>query len=642
MSRPTLSGWVGHAALNARGERCERPLPALDAWLGALTARLRPAAPARWRLRRHAAAVAAAVVPLAGLDEAGLDARIATLRARLLRTGLGDAALLAETFALISEATSRCLGKRPYPVQLMAARALLDGHMVEMATGEGKTLTAVLPAIAAALAGVPVHVVTVNAYLAERDAGLFAPLYARFGLSVGQVLPGQCPRTRAAAHACDVVYCVNQELVFDYLRQHLEPGVRPFAGRGLPFAIVDEADSVLIDEARTPLVIARELPGDTAAEWAPAHALADGLAAGVHYRIEPRERRVRLTGAGRRQLSGQAHGGVWGLARVREERVEQALTARHLFQRDRDYVLRDGEVQIVDEFTGRVLPDRTWERGLQQLIELKEGCTTHARRETIARLTYPRFFARYLHLAGMSGTLAEVAPELAVRYASTLVRIPTHRPLARRWLGRHVHVHAATRWQAIVERAAVLVAAGRAVLIGTRSVEASETLAAHLAARGLAAVVLNARQDADEAAIIAAAGAPGRITVATNMAGRGTDIGLDPAVRAVGGLAVILSEFHESARIDRQLYGRAGRQGDPGTAEAHASLDDELFQRFGGPLVRTLRQHWPWPTLPAWLATTLVGAAQRRAEAHNARIRAATVARDRHWTQSLAFSGGEE
>ena len=642
MSRPTLSGWIGLAPVNVRGERLDRSPSLLDGWLTALGARLRPGGAECRRLRRFAEAVTTAAAGLAELDDAALTERCAGLRARLLRSGLHREALLIETFALVSEYATRSLGKRPYPVQLMAGRALLDGRMVEMATGEGKTLTAALPAITAALAGVPVHVVTVNGYLAERDAALIGPLYVAFGLSVGTVLPGQCPALHDAAYACDIVYCVNQELVFDYLRQHLDAGVRPFAGRGLPFAIVDEADSVLIDESRTPLVIARELPGETAADWLPAHEMAGQLDAEVHYRIEARERRVRLTGAGRRRLAETEHHGAWRLARVREERVEQALTARHLFVRDRDYVLRDGEVQIVDEFTGRVLPDRTWERGLHQLIELKEGCATSARRETLARLTYPRFFARYLRLAGMSGTLAEVAPELAMNYATALVRIPTHRPQQRCWLGARLYAQSGARWQAIVERACQLAAAGRAVLIGTRSVEASEQLAGLLAGRGIGAVVLNARQDADEAAIIAGAGAPGRITVATNMAGRGTDITLTAAVRAAGGLAVILSEFHESARIDRQLYGRAGRQGDPGSAEAHASLDDELFVRHGRPWLRELARRWPGGVLPRWLGTALLADAQRRAEAHNARIRIATGEQDRHWSQSLAFSGGEE
>lgn len=604
---------------------------------------------------------------LACADEDVLTRRIAALRASLARSGLSRANTV-EGFALVREICARRLGKRHYPCQLMGGYAMLHGRLAEMMTGEGKTLTAVLPAVVVALAGVPIHVVTVNPYLAKRDAESLAGVYASFGLSVGLVEPDIEPCQRTQAYACDVTYCVNKDLVFDYLRDRIAqkkereaagPAVarwlrgrsdakdrRPALLRGLYFAIVDEADSVLVDEARTPLIISAELDDPHGrAMYEQALALASNLSANRHYRSHLKERSVELTESGRAAVAECFRGqeGLWSLARAREEWIERALSALHLFHLDRHYIIADGKIQIVDEYTGRVMPDRSWEQGLHQMIEVKEGVDLTRRRETISRITYQRFFRRYLRVAGMSGTVAEVAPEVRAVYGLDLLRIPPNRPVQRRNLGLKVFASSEFRWEAVLQSARVNAAAGRAVLIGTRSVEASECIAAKLRAAGLAHETLNARQDAEEAALIGRAGRSGQVTVATNMAGRGTDILLETSVRRAGGLHVILTEYHDASRIDRQLYGRAGRQGDPGSFEALVSLEDELFMAHAPRLVAWLRaRHREDGFITGPFAHLLRRAAQGAAERQNARIRQHTVTTDDHMEQALAFAGRGE
>jgi preprotein translocase subunit SecA len=675
-------------------ERADRHLHWVDrtlsAWAGRLVLWSSPLS--RARLRRFANAVLARGAELEAQDDASLETLIEALRASLPRTGLARPQVI-EAFALVREVSGRRLGVRHYPVQLMGGYALLRGRIAEMATGEGKTLTGLLPAVTVALARVPVHVVTVNEYLARRDAEELAPVLAAFGLSVGWIEPEQDPDERRRMYARDVTYCVNKDLVFDYLKDGLMTGQRTARGRtlrrfldgrvaadphllrGLCFAIVDEADSIFVDEARTPLIISSEKREAGARDdFAFALELARSLPASA-YRIVPAERAARLTPEGRalveaacaggsdlpiataggvphrdreiaptphrdREIAPTGRGGVWRFRRAREQMIEQALAALHLYERDTHYIIVEGKAQIVDESTGRTMPDRTWEHGLHQLIETKEGLETTKPRETIARITYQRFFCRYLRLAGMTGTGAEIAPEIRAVYGIDTLRIPTHRPIARKDLGERVFVRAADRWDAVVERVRDAVGQGRAVLVGTRSVEASEVLAALLARAGLEHTLLNARLDAEEAEIVAAAGQPGRVTVATNMAGRGTDIKLDPAVREAGGLHVILTEYHESRRIDRQLFGRAGRQGDPGSCESLVSLEDELFVTHAGWLVSSLL----WLSgadreLPGWLGGLLRRTAQAAAERRNARVRKRTLEGEKHKDRSLAFAG---
>src|SRR3954470_23758641 len=535
------------------------------------------------------------------LELAEIAAQAAALRPRLRRASAFTEDLAGEAFALVRAAAQATLGMRHFDVQLVGGMALLQGRVAEMETGEGKTLTATLAAATAAMAGHAVHVITVNDYLAERDAQHLRPLYQALGLTVGCVVHGMEPQARRAAYRCDVTYCSNKEITFDYLRDRLVLGGRPrpiaqrldvLAGagsgerlllRGLQFAIVDEADSVLVDEARTPLILSASLSAsDEQTVYRQALALARELGRD-DYSID--ERTVELTGRGRDRLRALATplGGLWSGPRRSERLVAQALTALELFERDKHYVVRDGKVQIVDEFTGRLMADRSWEQGLHQLIEIKEECEVTGRRETLARISYQRFFRRYLHLSGMTGTASEVADELFAVYRLRVARIPTHRPVQRRRLADRVYGRAADKWSPIVQAIAARHAAGQPVLVGTRSVAASEKLARLLDEAGLAYRLLNARQDADEAAIVAQAGERGRITVATNMAGRGTDIKLGAGVAELGGLHVICTELHDAFRIDRQLMGRCGRQGDPGSVRQYMALDDDVIKNGLGP-----------------------------------------------------------
>jgi preprotein translocase subunit SecA len=586
------------------------------------------------------------------------------LRADLRRHGFSPE-LVARSFALVREVAARTIGQRHFDVQLMGAWALLQGRLVEMATGEGKTLTASLAVCTAALAGTPVHVITVNDYLAERDAEAMGPIYRFLGLTTGVVKQGVPAGARRQAYGCDIAYCTNKELAFDYLRDRVALGrsggrlnmavealrdsreqASPLLLRGLHFGIVDEADSVFIDEARTPLILSATIDGTHELEmYRTALAFAQRMQAGQDYRIDERARRVELTDAGKARVGELAgsHPGVWTSLRGREELVTQGLTALLLFARDKQYVVSDGKVQIVDEFTGRIMADRSWELGLHQMIEAKEECELSAQRETLARITYQRLFRRYMRLAGMTGTAQEVSQEVWSVYRLRTVTMPLNRPSARRYLPGRLYAGAAEQWQAVADTAKIAAAQGRAVLIGTQSVDASEKLSAVLARNGIEHALLNAKQDRDEAAVVADAGQAGRVTVATNMAGRGTDIRLGPGVAERGGLHVILTECHASARVDRQLFGRGARQGDPGSCETVLSLDDELLRVFAAPLVALSRRLVP-PGRPAgsWLLELLRGVAQARAERHDARIRRDTLKQNLRMEKTLAFSGRHE
>jgi preprotein translocase subunit SecA len=587
------------------------------------------------------------------------------LRGTLRREGLRDE-LVAATFALVREVAGRTVGMRHFDVQLRGGWILLQGMIAEMETGEGKTLTATLPACTAALAGFPVHVITVNDYLTARDAELMRPVYAALGLSVGVVVNGGDPASRRAAYACDVTYCTNKELTFDYLRDRIALGsstnrvqlqVEKLAGaetrsarlvlRGLYFAIVDEADSVLVDEARTPLVISgRGDSGGAREMYEGALGLAERLVEGADFALDRRERQAHITDAGRAKLDEWAVAlpGVWSGRRRREELVAKALAALHLFERDKHYLVHHGKIQIIDEYTGRVLPDRSWELGQHQMIEAKEGVKLTDLQASLARMTYQRFFRRYLRLSGMTGTARDIAGELWNVYRLPVVRVPTNRPTRRTDIGERVFATEREKWAAIARRVRELHQQGRPVLIGTRSVAASELLSALLTTHGVSHQLLNARQDKEEAEIVAQAGQPGRVTVATNMAGRGTDISLAPEVVDRGGLHVIATELHESRRIDRQLFGRCARQGDPGSFEAIVSAEDELLRTYLGPAARWAARHRgiAASALGQRLLRRLLSAAQRRAEASHARIRRDLLRMDEQVGDMLAFSGRGE
>ena len=641
---PVLTGWIERRS-SPYAERNERDDNRLDRILLAGHETLLARLPFRrqW-LRRFANRVIARGTALERLTDEALGAEAAALRPELLRHGFRRD-LIERAFAVVREACGRSLGKRHYPEQLMGGAAMLEGWLAEMATGEGKTLTAALPACVAALAGMPVHVVTVNDYLSERDAGILAPAYAMLGLTVGVSRPNQSPADRRAAHAADITHTSNNELVFDYLKDRLtlgravsraghaighvrHGGSQPLLLRGLGLAVVDEADSVLVDEARTPLIISAEVDQDDSDRCAMALALARGLDP-RHYVLREAARHVSLTDRGRSRVAELApEEGLWRVARAREELVEQALSAIHLFRRDEHYVVTKGEVQIVDEFTGRIAEGRTWEKGLHQMIETKEGLATTKQRDARAKLTYQRFFRRYLRLCGMSGTARELAGELRAVYALPVVTIPTHRPGQRVTLRARMLPDESHKWRAVAESAVAMAAAGRPVLIGTRSVAASEALGRVLTEADVAHTILNAHHDKAEAEIVARAGEAGRITVATNMAGRGTDIQLSPDAEAAGGLHVILTEFHESARIDRQLIGRGARQGNPGSWQAIVARDDDLFRRFAPAF---MRQTASLITLRHWC--------QAAAERTNAASRSAAQREESGLRDRLAFTG---
>lgn len=647
-----------HLILAPMIERRSRRLSAVDLFLRQMTAGLGRFIPSSGN---HAARLDRIEVMGTSIRSAGdsaLAASARALRSRLLRSDVSGAPL-EEAFAIVRELSHRLLGLRHHRVQLMGGLILADGGLAEMQTGEGKTITALLPAVAYALSGRPVHVVTVNDYLARRDGERLRPVYEALGLSVGIVQSGQSVASRRDAYAADVTYCTNKDLVFDYLRDRLAlrqtPSEAPGSDsrgkasaerllRGLSFAIVDEADSVLIDEAQTPLIIAGERPSDgSSASFATALDVASTLVEGRHFRISAAGRQIELEDRGRELLATVADRfeGVWRSPSASEELARHALSALHLYHRDRHYIVTNDKVQIVDEFTGRVMADRTWQYGLHQMIETKEGLVPSGQHDTLAQITYQRFFRRYVRLAGMSGTVREAAGELLAVYGLRLHVVPTHRPSRRRNLGTKISRTANEKWLEVALAAERETAVGRAVLIGTRSVAASEAVSAILTARGTSHVVLNARQDKAEAEAIGSAGAPGRITVATNMAGRGTDIHLSPEVAARGGLHVILTEFHESGRIDRQLIGRAGRQGDPGSFETIASLDDELFVRFAP--VTTHVMAAGSRILPAVVAAfaprTL---AQAQAERRGRRVRRQVVRRDQDLDRSFFFSGSPD
>ena len=664
MSEPRLAGregpWTGYP------ERIDGREPTLDRYASRLLAPvMRRVAASRRAWRGLPARVATEQTALGHATPAALREAAAGLSTRLIRDGFTPE-LTARAFAMVRAAAGATLGMPHFDTQLIGGAIILHGMVAEMETGEGKTLTATLPACTSALAGVPVHLVTVNDYLAARDAEWMRPVYQALGLSVGVVVHGMAPEARRAAYACDVTYCSNKELAFDYLRDRIALGreagriqlrverLRGDGGRlgklvlrGLHFAIVDEADSVLVDEARVPLIISGG--SGAAPERAIYHEaleLSRQLVEGRDYTLSEQDRQVRFTGAGRDQLDALAAplGPLWKAERRREELVTHALVADKLIVRDRHYLVKDGRVQIIDEYTGRLTADRSWERGLHQLVEVKEGCALTDRTAALARISYQRFFRRYLRLAGMTGTAREVADEMWSVYRIPVVAVPTNRRVIRRAMGDRVVATDAAKYEAVVERIRTIHAAGRPVLVGTRSVAASEHLSELMTGLGLAHQVLNARQDKDEAEIVARAGEFGRITVATNMAGRGTDIKLGTGVQGLGGLHVIATERHEAGRIDRQLFGRCGRQGDPGSFEAIASLDDELVTTYVPRWIARitgvmLGLHIP---LAERAAGVLLRRAQRAAERQHSRMRRDLLDYDRHLESQLAFSGRAE
>ena len=555
------------------------------------------------------------------LSDEGLVAKTADLRARAV-SGEDLNSLLPEAFANCREAAKRALGLRAFDVQLMGGIFLHQGNIAEMKTGEGKTLVATFPAYLNALTGKGVHIVTVNDYLARRDADWMSKVYGALGLSTGVVYPQQPDNEKAAAYACDVTYATNNELGFDYLRDNMKAELRQMHQRFHNFAIVDEVDSILIDEARTPLIISGPSQDRSELYKTIDQLIPDVLAA--HYTLDEKTKNVTFTDEGNEWLEEVLSGkGILpeGQSLYDPEsttivhHVNQGLRAHKLFTRDKDYIVRDGEVVLIDEFTGLMMAGRRLSDGLHQAIEAKEGCTIQAENVTLASVTFQNYFRLYDKLGGMTGTALTEADEFHEIYGLGVVEVPTNRAVARVDEDDQVYRTAGEKYNAVVEAIKTAHAKKQPVLVGTTSIEKSEFLSKLLTAAGITHNVLNARQHEQEAKIVADAGKLGAVTIATNMAGRGTDIKLggnvefsimeaiaaDPeanpdeirsrieeehasdeqAVKEAGGLYVLATERHESRRIDNQLRGRSGRQGDPGRSSFFLSLDDDLMRIFG-------------------------------------------------------------
>ena len=552
----------------------------------------------RWR------ALAKRIVALsetyANLNESELLAHAKDVRWRS-NSGTALSVLLPEAYALVRESSRRVLGQTHYVAQIVGGIGLFEGGLAEMQTGEGKTLTATLPAYLRALPGRGCHVVTVNDYLAQRDCDLMQPVYEKLGMTVGCVVSASEPEERRRAYWKDITYATSREIGFDFLRDRLKVGAkldevhRPQVfheeqmssdgpvQRGHHFALVDEADSVLIDDAVTPLIIGLARESTPAIEallnWS--RDLVPELIITVDFLFDTSKRTVELTNAGTRKVVLADKPPL--LSSFDTEKlythVEQAIRAKYAYEKGRDYVItKKQEIAIVDESTGRTLEGRKWQAGLHQAIEAKEGVPITEETGEAARITVQTFFRRYENIAGMTGTGIQAAREFQHTYGLGVTAIPTHRPCIRRGLSPRIFATQEAKRKMLVPEIERLYRTGRAVLIGTPSVEASEVLGKALRERSIDCQILNAHFDEVEAEIVAQAGQPGRITIATNMAGRGTDIHLHEDVRKNGGLHVIATEMHTNRRIDRQLIGRAARQGDPGSYQFWLSLDDELFR----------------------------------------------------------------
>jgi len=656
MNQPVPSAMWRMLASRAVKQKLPKGIDAVwDAAVGLVV----PFVPRRGRLMRKAAAIVALESEYTDLSDARLRESLAQMRSEF-RVGRTSREQLDHAFAMLREAAWRSLELRPYPEQIAAALALNAGCVAEMATGEGKTLAATLPATIAGWRGRGCHVITVNDYLAKRDAEWMAPMYRYCGLSVAHIEgPTPAPERRRGYNA-DVTYLTNKEVAADYLRDRLalgrttrlpsalldkmtdgEKSLDKLVMRGLEYGIVDEADSVLIDEAVTPLIISGEAPNSQqTAAFAQAAKVAAELDLEKHFRIDQRYREVTLTSEGRQRAAdlSEPFGGIWRGSRRREELLTQALTARQLYQHGKQYVVQDEKVVIVDEFTGRLMPDRTWRDGLHQAVEAKENLEVQPPKDTLARISFQRFFRGYRVLSGMTGTAWEGRHEFWLIYHMPVVRIPTHRRCARRQNPGRVFHSPEAKWEAIVDEIKKIHETGRPILVGTRSVRSSEHLSKLLTESSLEHEVLNAVRHAEEASIVAEAGQEGRITVATNMAGRGTDIKLGRGVEGKGGLHVITTEWHESGRIDRQLFGRCGRQGDPGSTESYASFGDELIVRYHRRLARRANGDGEASGPSGRRAVRL---AQHRAERLALRQRKQVLKTDDWLDEFLGFAGKE-
>ncbi len=533
--------------------------------------------------------------------------------------------ILPEAFAVVREAAKRTIGLRHHDVQLIGGIVLHKGAIAEMANGEGKTLVATLAAYLNALKGEGVHVVTVNDYLARRDREWMGPVYEFLGLSVGVIQNGMNIPERKKAYQCDITYGTNNEFGFDYLRDNMVLRLEDKVQRGHHYAIIDEIDSILIDEARTPLIISGPAEESTELYYI-IDRLVRRLKRDKDYEVDEKDGTVALKEEGVKKAEK-----LLGIDNLYQDtrmqlvhHINQAIRAHELYERDRDYLVKDGEVIIIDEFTGRLMPGRRWSDGLHQAIEAKEGVKIRNENQTLATITLQNYFRMYKKIAGMTGTAATEAEEFMKIYGLEVIIIPTHKPCIREELEDKIYQTEKAKFKAVINKVEELYKQGRPVLVGTRSVEKSEKLSRMLKEKGIPHTVLNAKYHEREAQIIAQAGQKRAVTIATNMAGRGTDIKLGEGVAELGGLYVIGTERHESRRIDNQLKGRAGRQGAPGTAQFYVSLEDELMRIFGSSRIASVMEKLKipedQPIEHPWI-TKALERAQQRVERRNFEIR---------------------
>jgi preprotein translocase subunit SecA len=558
------------------------------------------------------------------LSDDQLRAKTGEFRERLAKGETLDD-LLPEAFAVVREASKRTLGKRHYDVQLIGGMVLHEGRIAEMRTGEGKTLVGTLPVYLNALAGEGVHVVTVNDYLAQRDSTEMGKIYTFLGLTVGVNLHELTHEQKKLAYACDITYGTNNEFGFDYLRDNMVLYPENMVQRSLSFAVIDEVDSILIDEARTPLIISGQAQKSTELYYA-ADRFVSKLKEDEDYTVDIKVRSVTLTESG--VAKAEKAFGVENLFDHQNvqlnHHIQQALKAHAIMKRDVDYVVQDGEVIIVDEFTGRLMTGRRYSEGLHQAIEAKEQLEVQNESMTLATITFQNYFRMYRKLAGMTGTAKTEEEEFKKIYGLEVIVVPTNKPMIRVDLPDVVYKTENAKFRAVVEEIVARHQKKQPVLVGTVSIENSERLSEMLKKRGIKHTVLNAKYHAQEAEIVAQAGQPGAVTIATNMAGRGTDIVLGEGVAELGGLHIIGTERHESRRIDNQLRGRAGRQGDPGSSQFYLSLEDDLMKRFGAENIMAMMDRLGMEEdqpIESKLITRAIESAQKRVEGNNFDVR---------------------
>ena len=528
-----------------------------------------------------------------------------------------------EAMAVVREAARRVRGEFPYAVQILGAMIINGGDIAEMKTGEGKTLTATMPVYLNALTGNGVHVVTVNEYLSERDATEMGQIYEFLGLTVGVNKAGLSNEEKKAAYACDITYTTNSELGFDYLRDNMVHNIDDKVMRGLEYALIDEADSILIDESRTPLIISGH-NNSTIEQFTEPDKAVKNMKRGIHFEVDEKDKSVYLLPEGVSLIEKGFN--VENLYDIKYSllvhRINNALKANYIMQKDVDYLITDtGEIVIIDQFTGRIMEGRAYSDGLHQAIEAKEGVKIRPEAQTVATITYQNFFRLYNKLAGMTGTAKTEEEEFMSIYNMRVIRVDTNKPIRRFDLPDYIYPTKEDKYKGLIDGIKLVHATGQPILIGTISVETNELLSKLLTKEKIAHEVLNAKNHLREAEIIAKAGQVGAVTIATNMAGRGTDIKLSDEARRLGGLAVLGTERHESRRIDNQLRGRSGRQGDPGFSRFYVSLEDDLMKRFGSEFLQESIKTVKGEPIESKIVTKAISSAQKRVEGQNFDIR---------------------